>query len=323
MSSGSQFIKSKSGIDIKEIRASLEKGNKLLEAFKKRKEAIEEIKTVIREYTKDKKLLIIIDELDRTRPDYAVHFLEDMKHFFDIENVVFLAAVNRQQIEATVKCLYGQELNFEAYYRKFFKQERELPDPYKEAQRFVTELILKTNVQPAQSDETRKDNAYLSCKMFQLTLREIEYFVSIFEMILGNKTQTAKWMYMDCYSFFICLFLKEKAVFNEALNGSFTVKNFCEFVKEKRIPLFRGEPNNLTSEVTKTVEYKNDFLLGIVACSFIKDKKSKEDKDLIVKTFKIPIDTINRMFYPDNFGWLSIPSLDICSKISKYESAFS
>jgi hypothetical protein len=27
-------------------------------------------------------LIILIDELDRTRPDYAINFLETLKHFF-------------------------------------------------------------------------------------------------------------------------------------------------------------------------------------------------------------------------------------------------
>ena len=104
---------------------------------------VTKIKEAVKEHTKDKKLFIIVDELDRARPDYAVHFLEDMKHFFDIENIIFLIAVNREQIEMTCKCLYGENLDFEGYYRKFFKMEIDLPDPYKEAQSLVDNLIKK------------------------------------------------------------------------------------------------------------------------------------------------------------------------------------
>ena len=101
MNIGNQIVQSQIGVDLTDIKNSLEEGNNLLEGFSQRKKAIQDIRTSFKEYTKgSKKLLIIVDELDRTRPDYAVRFLEDMKHFFDIENVVFLVAVNRKQMEA-------------------------------------------------------------------------------------------------------------------------------------------------------------------------------------------------------------------------------
>ena len=127
------------------------------------------------------KLLIIIDELDRTRPDYAIRFLEDIKHFFNIENMVFLIAVNSKQMEATAKCLYGQDLDFDGYYRKFFKQERALPDPYEKAQKFIDDLTQKINVNYTQTEGNK--HIYSSCKMLRLTLREIEYFIDIFSMV--------------------------------------------------------------------------------------------------------------------------------------------
>ena len=177
-----QVIHSKTGIDTKEVLDSykssvksftnkkvISTGNNILGKFNIRKKSIQQIKTSLCKYLKyrGKKLIIIVDELDRTRPDYAIHFLEDMKHFFDIENVVFLVAVNRQQMEATAQCLYGQALNFEGYYRKFFKQEIDLPDPYKEAQNLVDVLIQKTKVRyEAGHRNYRVENTYLSCKMF-------------------------------------------------------------------------------------------------------------------------------------------------------------
>ena len=92
-------------------------------------------------------------------------------------------------MEATVKRLYGQGLRFNGYYRKFFRQEIDLLDPYKEARRFVDDLIRRTKVKYNNNTEhdfiidrdIRVENSYLSCRMFNLTLREIEYFISMFE----------------------------------------------------------------------------------------------------------------------------------------------
>ena len=235
-----QWIRQKTDWDIKEIIEGAmpnqgEKteflGKRFLDNFNKRKEAIEQVKKAFLEYTKKRKLLIIVDELDRARPDYAVRFLEDMKHFFDIENVAFLVAVNRGQMEKTVKCLYGQDKDsdFDGYYRKFFKQEMDLPDPLKKAEQFVNDLIRKTKTN---YDHAKQKSPYLSCKMFGLTLREIEIFMRIFENILESAKPPIKEK-IDCYSFFICLFLKEKETFQKILNKELPPPDFHDFLKDK------------------------------------------------------------------------------------------
>ena len=299
----SQAVQHKTGVNIKEVKKAYSKqdsaspnqdalGENILEDFKQRKKAVQKVREAILEYIKvsQKKLLIIVDELDRTRPDYAVRFLEDIKHFFDIENVVFLVAVNRTQMEVTVKCLYGQDLDFEGYYRKFFKQEMELPDPYKEAQKLVSNLIEKTNVKYRDNKDSRVKNTYWSCKMFNLTLREIESFIRIFEMVLGHEKSIIEWIYMDAYSFFICLYLKRKEVFKSIKKG-FSVDNFISFIK--------NDSSLKAFLYNKTKYYNENRLLGIAACSFLmaKDRQHflsltqenreafKKDKQTIKKYF--------------------------------------
>lgn len=66
-------------------------------------------------------LVIIIDELDRCRPDYAVRTLETIKHLFNIPKVVFVLAMDRDQIESAVSTLYGKKIEEHSseYLRKF------------------------------------------------------------------------------------------------------------------------------------------------------------------------------------------------------------
>lgn len=252
-----------------------------------------------------------------------------MKHFFDIKDVVFLIAVNRSQIETTVKCLYGQNLNFDGYYRKFFKQEIDLPDPYKEAQRLVDDLIKKTKVKYYKEGndilfdpinrETRVQNSYLSCMMFNLTLREVEYFVRIFEIILKSEEKILKWAHMDAYSFFICLFIKERKFFNKILNRVFTVNNFFQFVDQKEFKYVFDSTQN-----TK-VEYNNNYLLGIVACSLIQNQDSlQKDGEKIIKKFK-SIRNIQPFFSSLKGGFTleyDQPAFDICEKINQCKAIF-
>ena len=225
--------------------------------------------------------------MDRTRPDYAVSFLEDMKHFFDIENVVFLFAVNRNQIETTVQCLYGKDLDFGGYYRKFFKQEIDLPDPYKEAQRFIDSLIEKTILaenggQKFVVNELLKDTKnkiikpyYASCKMFKLTLREIELFTNIFEKIIGSGHRMSEEFKIDinCFSFFICLFIKEKELFNQILNGDLTTfKKVIDILGEKINSQFNKDINLSFDEGFITLI----DLLEAAICSFINNELGED-----------------------------------------------
>jgi hypothetical protein len=84
-----------------------------------------------------KKLIIAIDELDRTRPEYAIRTLEVIKHFFDIkfeENDIeydclkFILAVDKKQLQNTVKQMFGQETETDCYLRKFVDIEWNLPE---------------------------------------------------------------------------------------------------------------------------------------------------------------------------------------------------
>ena len=75
----------------------------------------------------DHPMIVIVDELDRCRPSYAVEMLEVIKHLFDVDNVLFVLAVNRNQIDQSVKTLNGTPEDPESYFRRFFDAELRLP----------------------------------------------------------------------------------------------------------------------------------------------------------------------------------------------------
>lgn len=83
--------------------------------------------------TKDKdgkgqKLVIVIDELDRCRPDYALSMLETIKHFFQIPNVQFILGVNLHELKNSVRARYGSGVNADVYLQKFINIVLELPE---------------------------------------------------------------------------------------------------------------------------------------------------------------------------------------------------
>jgi hypothetical protein len=65
-------------------------------------------------------LVVIIDELDRCRPSYALEMLERVKHLFDVPNVVFIFFVHAPALHSAVRKTYGQDINPSEYLRKFF-----------------------------------------------------------------------------------------------------------------------------------------------------------------------------------------------------------
>lgn len=64
----------------------------------------------------------------------------------------------------------------------------------------------------------------------------------------------------------------------------------------------------ITSErIMKDIKYKNNYILGVTACSFMKDKESKADKSLIVTTFSTLNDTdIRKIFFSLEGGFDNI-----------------
>ena len=85
-------------------------------------------------------LMVMIDELDRCRPLYAVELLETAKHLFAADQVVFVLAVNRTELQHAVKALYGNEFKADGYLRRFIDLDIHLPEP--NLDNFVNELFV-------------------------------------------------------------------------------------------------------------------------------------------------------------------------------------
>lgn len=74
-------------------------------------------------------LVLIIDELDRCKPSYAVRVLECIKHLFAVPGIVFVLAVDRTQLSHSVRSQYGVGMDATGYLRRFFDIELSLPEP--------------------------------------------------------------------------------------------------------------------------------------------------------------------------------------------------
>ena len=84
---------------------------------------IHQIKEALRELIADlgdKKILILIDELDRYRPDFAIEVLETVKHFFSIDGVFSLIGIDENLLHSIVRKRYGSSIDCDGYLLRHF-----------------------------------------------------------------------------------------------------------------------------------------------------------------------------------------------------------
>ena len=123
-----------------ELAAQIESfAEKRLAGFSENQESIEDFRNTLKEevselYDSDssRPLFIMIDELDRCRPSYAIELLEVAKHLFSVDRVVFVLAVNRLELAHSVRALYGTKFDAVGYLQRFVDLEYVLPSPDRE-----------------------------------------------------------------------------------------------------------------------------------------------------------------------------------------------
>lgn len=71
------------------------------------------LRNLLMEISKEKPLIFVIDELDRCKPTYAIETLETIKHFFNIETVTFVLAIDLEQLSHSIATIYGQNMDLD------------------------------------------------------------------------------------------------------------------------------------------------------------------------------------------------------------------
>jgi len=99
------------------------------ESMNKFREHLEEFSISLRNSETGLPLIIFVDELDRCKPTYTIELLETIKHIFSVLGVVFILSIDREQLENSLKSIYGSDLDTNGYLARFIDLEYKLPDP--------------------------------------------------------------------------------------------------------------------------------------------------------------------------------------------------
>ena len=232
------------------------------EEYVKFRQSVDTLKHVLSEAAKElqqrsgnpcAKVVIIIDELDRCRPDFAVQTMEFVKHLFDAENVVFLFALDMSQLRHSVKSIYGEGMDAEGYLIRFFDYYGKLLEP--DIRGFIADE-LKGKVELA--DETIDQLASVA-QDFGLSLRDIKTVIKVFlqmEMCILDEYENA---YAHILYFgFLTIKYKFPNQFKEAVHGHFESIPKCEMITNRLSGIVSEKQtlNKMKKYVTNSKEEK-------------------------------------------------------------------
>ena len=158
------------------------------------RQALQEMADTVSESSNGLPLVVMIDELDRCRPSYAVELLEVAKHIFLVDRVIFVVAINRSQLSHSIKALYGANFDANGYLRRFFDVDFQLPDP--ERDNFIGSTLTSTGINEffnRTRDKSSSQNSSFLKDMFaaffadpELNLRQVSQAIYHFGLVLGS-----------------------------------------------------------------------------------------------------------------------------------------
>ncbi|UAJ09152.1 KAP family P-loop NTPase fold protein [Glacieibacterium megasporae] len=105
------------------VASALEKHAENENSFKAFREALTSLPKLLSEPRPDGTalpLIVVIDELDRCRPDFALGVIETLKHFFRSDSIHFILVTNKSHLALSVAHRYGVSSASEEYLEKFF-----------------------------------------------------------------------------------------------------------------------------------------------------------------------------------------------------------
>ncbi|WP_419851241.1 KAP family P-loop NTPase fold protein [Candidatus Poriferisocius sp.] len=92
-------------------------------------------------------LVVVIDELDRCQPTYALEVLATVRHLFDVDGVIVVLAINRGELIHSIHSIFGPEFSADRYLHRFADLHTQLLSPSEpDLTNFLSELLQSTGV---------------------------------------------------------------------------------------------------------------------------------------------------------------------------------
>lgn len=224
------FVKSAAKIDIDAISAEeLEtRTEKLIGEYATASASRDELVKALHKLAKTvrdwsgRPLVIIVDELDRCRPTFAIETLERIKHLFAVENIVFVLGIDRLQLESSIRSVYG-EIDAQGYLQRFVDVEFVLPRDslYGFLQERLGQARIATAIDPTNGIHIVNSFFSAFCTIAdakRIPPRSVEHAMRKFALVAcARDHESREWAILTAYAIGLSL-LPDKDLFNRFMN---------------------------------------------------------------------------------------------------------
>lgn len=184
-------------------------------------------------------LYILVDELDRCRPTYAVEVLERIKHIFSVKGAKFVIAIDHNQLQNAIKGVYGANIDATGYVRKFIDWNHNLSEPkrhqyvkylYDDLFKIGTSGFFRNRLKDHFSETRFRRMLNLLVDAYDLSLRDIDHYFTFLILVAASrddKNVTEIEIYLA--AFFKCIFPSNyRNIINWSGDATFNTTEFDE-----------------------------------------------------------------------------------------------
>lgn len=169
----------------------------LVDSFNIKKKSLDSFKNQLRKALDalpegQENLILFVDELDRCKPTYAIEVLERIKHLFDVDRIVFVLAINRDQLSKSFQGVYGPSFDGIHYLRRFidldYKLRTQDVGAYINARIRQPDILEYFNSRRSERDDYEYGANVLGflATRFDFTLRDIDQFIVRLKLVLRS-----------------------------------------------------------------------------------------------------------------------------------------
>ena len=196
-------------------------------------------------------LIIMIDELDRCRPGYAIELLETAKHVFNIEDVFFVLSTNRDQLAHSIAAVYGDRFDSHGYLQRFFDIDFQLPNV--DRSEFIEHNLKVTGVDGLLELPLSRETLVKFLNQSSLNLRDIAKTIHRFGLVaasLGRGDGTVRYEHAAAVVLMILRTI-DYHTFRDFARGAATDEQVVQnvFARLPRPTQLRGELSSLFYQV--------------------------------------------------------------------------
>ena len=176
----------------------------------------------------NQRLILIIDELDRCKPTFAVNMLETIKHFYNNDKITIIVSTNNLELSNTIKNFYGNDFNGYGYLNKFY-------DTVINLEVADIKMYLQNQLDFCYKTYLPHDMSYLILQHLGFSLRECNKYIVLYKMLRNYIEDEPVFDRKKSYLFSclllplaIALKIKDIRLYNQFIskNGSSIIKNF-------------------------------------------------------------------------------------------------